>query len=134
MVTLDLQASVVSEDVRMEVNGSQTLVGVINAIFAPQVPVRLLKFCIWTRWSGGHGRFLQRARVLAPDEEKVVCENEVNFDLNHLESHATNVHFFPGAQFDMYGAYHVEIYLGEDMKMRYPLCVVKTPEPKTAAA
>ena len=133
-VSPDLQATVACEDARMEINGSQTLVGVINAIFAPQVPVRLLKFCLWTRWSGGYGRFLQRARVLAPDEEKVICENEVSFDLNHIESHATNVHFFPGVQFDVYGAYHVEIYLGEDLKMRYPLCVVKSPEQKTAMA
>ncbi|MEZ5406027.1 MAG: hypothetical protein R3F23_07615 [Verrucomicrobiia bacterium] len=133
VVTPDLQASMACEDVRMEVNGSQTLVGVINAIFAPQLPVRLLKFCLWTRWSSGAGKFLQKARIMSPDEEKVICENQVTFELNHLEAHATNVHFFPGLQFDVYGAYHVEIYLGDDLKLRYPLCVVKLEQQSAVA-
>ena len=127
MVIPDLQGSVVCEDVRMEMNGAQTLVGVINAVIAPQVPVRLLKFCIWTRWCSGFGKFRQRARILTPDEEKVVCENQIEFQLNNMETHATNVHFFTGIQFDNYGVYHVEIQLEQDMKLRYPLCVTNPP-------
>ncbi len=123
----DLQASVACEDVRMEINGAQTLVGVINAIFAPQVPVRLLKFCIWTRWCSGHGRFRQRARVVAPDEERVVCENEIQFTLSGIETHATNVHFFGGIQFDAFGLYHVEVHLEDDLRLRYPLGVARPP-------
>ncbi len=121
----DVQASVVCEDVRMEINGSQTLVGVINAIVAPQLPIRMLKCCIWTRWCSGEGTFTQRARIVAPDEESVVCENSVQFRLSTVEIHATNVHFFSGIQFDHYGFYHVEIYLEEDLRLRYPLAVVR---------
>jgi hypothetical protein len=121
----DVQASVVCEDVRMEINGSQTLVGVINAIIAPQLPIRMLKCCIWTRWCSGEGVFTQRSRIISPDEETVICENTVQFKLNTIEIHATNVHFFSGIQFDQYGFHHVEIYLDEDLRLRYPLAVLR---------
>ena len=49
----DLQASILCEDVRQELNGLQTLVGVINLLPTPALPVGLLKLCLWTRWCGG---------------------------------------------------------------------------------
>ena len=38
-ITPDLQSVILCEDVRTEVSGAQTLVGVIGAIPAPQVPI-----------------------------------------------------------------------------------------------
>ena len=58
-VSPDLQASLICEDVRQEVNGMQTLVGIINMIPARVLPVAILKLCVWTRWSSGIGRFRQ---------------------------------------------------------------------------
>jgi hypothetical protein len=42
----DLQASILCEDVRQEVNGLQTLVGVISVLPTPSLPVGLLKLCL----------------------------------------------------------------------------------------
>lgn len=123
----DIQGSLVCEDVRMEVNGSQTLVGVINAIIAPKLPVRIIKLCIWTRWTSGEGRFNQEARIVAPDEERIVSRNLITFQLGGLDAHATNVHFFGGIQFDQHGAYHVEIRLDDALRLRYPLNVIPAP-------
>jgi len=45
----DLQSCVLCEDVRCEFNGMQTLVGVINVIPAPALPINYMRLCIWTR-------------------------------------------------------------------------------------
>ena len=39
----DLQAAVACEDVRLEVNGGNTIVGVVNVVAVPAVPFRLIK-------------------------------------------------------------------------------------------
>ncbi len=111
----------------MELNGAQTLVGVISAIIAPQLPVRLLKLCIWTRWTSGIGRFNQEARIVSPEDDRIVCQNQIAFQLANLDAHATNVHFFAGIQFDQHGAYHVEIRLDDELRLRYPLTIIPAP-------
>ncbi len=72
----DLQSAVICEDVRCEVNGMQTLVG-------------------------------------------------VEFVLKEMEGHATNVHYFGGVQFQQYGMHHVEIYLENELQLRFPLPVIQ---------
>lgn len=129
IVPPDIQGSLVCEDVRMEINGAQTLVGVINAIIAPKLPVRVLKLCIWTRWTSGSGRFNQEARIVSPDEDRIICQNQIAFQLGGFDAHATNVHFFGGIQFDQHGAYHVEIRLDDELRLRYPLSVIPAPAP-----
>jgi hypothetical protein len=121
----DLQASVICEDVRQEVNGMQTLIGIINLIPARMLPVALLKLCVWTRWCGGVGRFRQSARILGVDDQHVLAESQIDFELKELEGHVTNVNLFTGVQFQQYGLHHVEIILDEELRLRYPLPVIQ---------
>jgi hypothetical protein len=121
----DLQASLICEDVRQEVNGMQTLVGIINVIPARVLPVALLKLCVWTRWCGGIGRFRQTSRILGVDEEKVLAESQIEFELKELESHVTNVNLFTGVQLQQYGVHYVEILLEKELRIRYPFPVVQ---------
>ncbi len=60
----DLQGCVLCEDVRAEMSGQQTLVGVVTLIPAPMLPVAFFKLCLWTRWCGGEGRFTQRSIII----------------------------------------------------------------------
>jgi hypothetical protein len=121
----DLQASVICEDVRQEVNGMQTLVGIINLIPARMLPVALLKLCVWTRWCSGVGRFRQNARILSVDDHHVLAESQIDFELKELEGHVTNVNLFTGVQFQQYGLHHVEIMLDQELRLRYPLPVIQ---------
>jgi hypothetical protein len=121
----DLQASVICEDVRQEVNGMQTLVGIINLIPARMLPVALLKLCVWTRWCGGFGRFRQNARILGVDDQHVLAESQIDFELKEMEGHVTNVNLFTGVQFQQYGLHHVEIMLDQELRLRYPLPVIQ---------
>jgi len=121
----DLQASVLCEDVRNEMGGQQSLIGVISAIPAPSVPVGFFKLCLWTRWCGGDGTFTQQSYILNSADEASLVSAEVKFQLNGLESHATNVNFFGGLKFPDYGLYHVEIHLEGELKLRFPFAVAQ---------
>ncbi len=116
----DLQSCVLCEDVRCEFNGMQTLVGVINVIPTPALPVNWMRLCIWARWCSGSGKFRQRSRIVSVDEQQVIAQAEVEFVLREMEGHATNVHYFGGVQFQQYGIHHVEIYLGDQLRAVIP--------------
>ena len=59
------------------------------------------------------------------DEQQVVAQAEVKFVLKEMEGQATNVHYFGGVQFQQYGLHHVEIYLENELRMRFPLPVIQ---------
>ncbi|MEI7864064.1 MAG: hypothetical protein WCI38_01740 [Chthoniobacterales bacterium] len=128
----DLQSAILCEDVRTEVSGTQTLVGVIGAIPAPQLPIGFFKLCLWARWCGGVGQFHQRSRFLDP-EDQVVAEAGIDFALREIDGSATNVHFFGGVQIKSFGVHHVEISLDDDMRMRFPVPVVQVTTPQPGA-
>jgi hypothetical protein len=128
----DLQASFACEDVRVEATGAHTIIGIVNYIGAPTLPIQVIKLCVWTRWSSGVGSFTQTTRLVGPDEETVLAEAATEFRLGNEESHTTNVNIFGGVQFAQVGAHHVEILLDGEMKLRFPLRVVLPPTPPVA--
>jgi hypothetical protein len=125
IISPDLQSSVLCEDVRCEFNGMQTLVGVLNVVPTPKLPVNYLRLCIWTRWCSGAGKFRQRSKIIGPDDTQTLAQAEVEFELKEMEGHATNVHYFGVVQFQQFGMHHVEIYLGDELRLRFPLPVVQ---------
>jgi hypothetical protein len=121
----DIQASILCEDVRQEVNGVQTLVGVINVLPTHTLPIGLLKLCVWTRWCNGIGKFHQTSRIIGCEEVDIIAESHIDFELKELESYVTNVNLFTGVQFSHFGVHHVEILLDRELMLRYPLPVVR---------
>ena len=121
----DLQGCVLCEDVRCEYNGMQTLVGVVNVIPAQSLPDNCLRFCICSRWCSGLGSFLQESQIVSADEQQVIAQADVEFELKEMEGHATNVHYFGGVQFRQFGLHHVEIFLENELRLRFPLPVVR---------
>jgi hypothetical protein len=120
----DLQASFVCEDVRVEASGAHTVVGIVNFIGAPSLPIHVMKLCVWTRWSSGVGQFEQVTRLVAPDEVTVLGAATTQFHLDHEESHTTNVNIFGGLQFKEAGAHHIEIILDGELKLHFPMRVI----------
>ncbi len=127
----DLQASFACEDVRVEAGGAHTVVGIVNFIGAPSLPIQIIKLCVWTRWSSGVGRFDQVTRIVGPDEVTVLATAETQFELGNEESHTTNVNIFGGLQFTEAGAHHVEIILDGELKLRFPMRVIVMPPQAT---
>jgi hypothetical protein len=123
----DLQCSLLCEEVRREVTGNFFLIGVINFIAVPQLPVVALKLSIFNRWTAGVGMFTESVRFVGPDQTSILRKGEVKFTLPDPTMHATNVNMFGPMEFKLAGTYYIEVLVDEVMKLRYPVQVVVAP-------
>src|ERR1039457_7388680 len=125
----DLQCSLMCEEIRQEVTGSFFLIGVINLIRVPQLPVVAFKLSVFNRWTAGIGQFTESVRFIAPDQTTVLRKGEVKFVLPDAGVHATNITVFRQVEFKTAGTYFVEVLVDDVMKLRYPVSVILAPPP-----
>lgn len=125
----DLQCSLLCEEIRQEATGNFILIGVINYIRVPQLPVVALKLSLFNRWTAGLGQFTETARLIAPDQTTVLRKGEVKFTLQDAALHATNLTLFTQIEFKVAGTYFVEVLVDDVMKLRYPIPVIHAPPP-----
>jgi hypothetical protein len=125
----DLQCSLLCEEVRQEANGNFFLIGVLNHVRVPQVPVTAFKLCLFNRWTAGYGQFTESVRLMAPDETTVIRKSEVKFALKDVTLNATNVTVMGQVQFDKAGAYFVEVLVDDVMKLRFPIVLTVAAPP-----
>src|SRR5437763_2426001 len=123
----DLQCSLLCEEIRQEVTGNFFLIGVINFIRVPQVPVVAFKLSLFNRGTAGGGQFVESARLIGPDQTTVLRKGEVKFTLQDAALHATNVTLFGQVEFKTAGTYYVEVLVDDVMKLRYPVPVIVAP-------
>ena len=125
----DLQCSLICEEVRQEINGNFFLVGVINFVRVPQLPVTAFKLCVFNRWTAGVGQFVECVRLIAPDQTTVLRKGEVKFALQDALLLATNVTVFAQVEFKAAGTYFIEVLVDDVMKLRFPVSIIHTPPP-----
>ncbi|MBW8865060.1 MAG: hypothetical protein JF609_09115 [Verrucomicrobia bacterium] len=130
----DLQCSLVCEEVRQEANGNLFLIGVVNVIRVPQIPIVAGRICIFNRWTAGIGQFNENTRLIAPDQTTVVSKGEMKFELKDPSHSATGVMVFGNVKFDTAGTYYIEVMVEDVMKLRYPLVVAHVPQAGQPAA
>src|SRR3954447_13436286 len=124
----DLQASVLCEEVRQEINGNFILIGVIGFVTVPQLPVTAFKLCLFNRWAAGLGQFTETTRLIGPDQTTVLRNSTVKFQLQDPTHNATNVTVFGQVKFEVAGTYYVEVLVDDVLKLRFPIPVrVVTP-------
>src|SRR6476661_3702725 len=95
----DLQCSLLCEEIRQEVTGNFFLIGVLNFIRVPQLPVVALKLRLINRWTAGVGQFTEAVRFVAPDQTTLLRRNELKFTLQDAAMNATNVTVFGQVEF-----------------------------------
>jgi hypothetical protein len=123
----DLQCSLLCEEVRQESNGNFFIIGVINLLRVPQLPIVAGRLCVFNRWTAGIGRFNETIRLVAPDQTTVMRKAEMKFELNDAAAHATNIMFFGNVEFKAVGTFFIEVLVDDVMKLRYPVPVVHAP-------
>ena len=99
----DLQCSLLCDDIRQEVTGNFILLGVLNFIRVPKLPVVALRLCVFNRWTAGVGQFTECVRLVAPDQSTVIRKGEVKFTLQDAVMNATNVTMLPQVEFKVPG-------------------------------
>jgi hypothetical protein len=124
----DLQCSLLCEEIRQEANGNFFIIGVINALYVPQLPVTAFKLALFNRWTAGVGRFTQSVRLIAPDQTTVMDKSELKFELKDAVLNATTVTVFTRIEFKVAGTYYIEVLVDDVMKLRYPVPLVLVPQ------
>ena len=115
------------EEIRREANGNFFIIGIIDYIRVPQVPVTAFKLSIFNRWTAGVGQFTETVRMIAPDQTTLMRKSEIKFELKDAGSHSTNVTVFGQVEFKTPGAYFVEVLVDDVMKIRYPVPLLIVP-------
>jgi hypothetical protein len=123
----DLQCSLLCEDIRQEATGNFILVGVVNFIRVPQLPVTAFKLCLFNRWTAGFGQFQESVRLIAPDQTTVLAKSEMKFAMQDVAHNATTATVWSPVKFETAGAYQIEVLVDDVMKLRFPLVVVVAP-------
>lgn len=124
----DLQCSLLCEEVRQEANGNFFLIGVVNVLRVPQLPIVAGRLCVFNRWTAGIGRFNETIRLMGPDQMTILRKAEMKFELTDAAMHTTNVMFFGNVEFKAAGNYFIEVLVDDVMKLRYPVPIVHVPQ------
>jgi hypothetical protein len=125
----DLQCSLMCEEVRQEANGNFFLIGIIDMVRVPQLPITAFKLSLFTRWTSGVGNFTESVRLLAPDQTTVLRKSEVKFQMRDPNLTATTVTMFGNVEFAAPGPHYIEVLVDDVMKVRYPVNIVVVPPP-----
>src|SRR5207342_1830007 len=105
----DLQCSLVCQDVRQEANGNLILIGIMQYIPVPEIPVAAAQILVFNRWCAGVGQFTDTVRIVAPDSSTVIAKGDLKFGLQHAHACATNVNILRNVEFKVAGVYFIEV-------------------------
>ncbi len=125
----DLQSSLLCEEVRQEMTGNLILIGVINIIRVPQLPITANRLCVFNCWTAGLGQFTESVRIIAPDQTTVIRKGEMKFELKDVVLRSPNVIVFGQVEFKTAGVYYIEVLVDDVMKIRYPVPVAVVQPP-----
>jgi hypothetical protein len=122
---LDLQFSVLCDDLRREDNGKFILIGLFEAVAGLQFPMTYPSLCVVNRWCNGEGKFSQRIRLVSSGNEKIAETEDSPVHLPATLANVTSVSIFRNVSFPLPGRYWVEVLLDGDLKQRYPLMALQ---------
>jgi hypothetical protein len=122
----DLQFSVLCDDVRKDDHGKFSFVGLFETISSATFPCAHPKMFVVNRWINGYGTFRQQTRLVAPDNDTILAEDdETSFSLKTADAKHTVVARFNNLMFQSQGKYWFEIRLNGDPALRYPIYLIK---------
>ncbi|HRZ87327.1 MAG TPA: hypothetical protein P5287_05875 [bacterium] len=122
----DLQFSVLCDNVTKDDHGKMSFAGLFETISAASYPCTHGTLFVVNRWVNGYGAFRQQTRLVAPDNDSVLAQDdETSFTLRGSDTKHTIVARFNNILFQSQGKYWIEIRLNGEPVLRYPLYLEK---------
>ncbi len=118
-----LNYTLICDDVRQELGGKFSLMGLFESIYTKSFPAVHYRFAIVNEWSGGKGEFTVRIRLLAPDREQVLSESRTKLTLFDESQRHRDISIRFNTTFNVPGAYWVETLLDDEQAGIIPLMV-----------
>jgi len=115
--------TILCDDVRQEMGGKFSLMGLFETISAGTFPAVHPRFAIMNEWSGGRGEFKASIRLLAPDRKTVISESEAKLALFNETQHHRDISLRFNTTFPAPGTYWIEMLLDNVQIALVPLPV-----------
>ncbi len=106
-----LNYTLICDDVRQELGGKFSLMGLFESISAAVFPATHHRFAIVNEWAGGRGEFTATIRLIAPDREQVISETTSRFQLFNESQRHRDISVRFNTTFKVPGTYWVETLL-----------------------
>lgn len=121
-----LNFTLLCDDVRQEVGGKYSLMGLFEGIHTNSFPAVHHSFAIVNEWAGGKGEFTVRIRLLAPDREQVLSETESMLNLFNESQRHREISVRINTIFKVPGMYWIEVLLDEERAGMVPFPIHAT--------
>jgi hypothetical protein len=118
-----LHFALLCDDVRQEVGGKFSLMGLFEGITANAFPVVHPRFAIVTEWSGGRGEFAVKIRLLTPNRDKVLSESDSKLVMFQESQRHRDISVRFNSVFTLPGTYWLEILVDNEPAAVVPLPV-----------
>lgn len=123
--------TIVCDDVRQEVGGKVSLMGLFENIYAPTFPALHPRLAVMTEWSDGKGDFEVSTRICSPDKKTIIRQTVSPLKLNNVQIRHREVSVHLNIEFKTPGIYWVENLLDGEVMHSIPLRVIQLKEQPT---
>ena len=106
-----LSYTLLCDDVRQEMGGKFSLMGLFESISSHAFPAMHHRFAIMNEWAGGKGDFTIKIRLLSPDQEQVLSESETKLSLFSETQRHRDISIRYNTTFKVPGTYWIETLL-----------------------
>lgn len=120
-----LSFTLLCDDVRQEVGGKISIMGIFEDIYAPVFPAVHPRLATINEWSDGAGEFETALKILSPDRKTVVRETTTRLKLGDARHKHRDIAIHLNIEFKEPGTYWVETYLDGSLMNSIPLQVIQ---------
>lgn len=115
--------TILCDDVRQEMGGKFSLMGLFEAIFAGSFPVVHPRFAVVNEWRDGKGEFTAVTRLLTPDRNTVLAESSAKIIFYNETQRHRDITVRFNTSFAVPGTYWLEMLLDGEQAGLAPLQV-----------
>ncbi|MFA5072529.1 MAG: hypothetical protein WC539_01300 [Nitrospirota bacterium] len=116
-----LQYVFLCDDVRQEMGGKFSLMGLFESIYTDTFPALHYRFVVFDEWAGGKGEFVVKLRLLTPDRKTILSESEIKMVLHDEAQKHRNISMKYNTTFPVPGRYWIEVLLDDERVTLVPL-------------
>lgn len=123
-----LNFTIICDDVRQEIGGKISLMGLFENIYASKFPAVHPRIAVISEWSDGIGEFAVKMMLLSPDRKAVIRETSSRIKLSGVNFRHRDISVHLNLEFKTAGTYWIENYLDGERLNSIPLKVVHVKE------
>lgn len=119
-----LDHTLLCDDIRQELGGKFSLMGIFETISASAFPAMHPRFVIVNEWTGGKGEFTLTVRLLTPDRSTAIAESSSTMSLHGETQRHRDVVIRLNTTFTSPGTYWLEMRIDDRVAGMVPLPVL----------